>query len=107
MSIQKEIEKKIPELKKYLLKSIKLKKEIAGAYKITNQPIDFLELILEMRYGNFHSVYNDIKAEVLVVPFHTHLHKYDPPSGHDIIAMLYRNFKQESELSIVIDLNAV
>lgn len=107
--IIKELNKKTPELKHFLKISIDHKREISGAYRCNfDLESNYLQLVPRIRFGTANSVPHITQEKsTFYVLFHTHLSEYSPPSGNDIIALLYKILRHKSEYALVIDLNAI
>jgi len=105
-NISQQIAQKSQELSYFLMISKQKNQELAGAYQISSknneEGID-LTLQQDIEYGDERSVKNINLVSGNYIPFHTHLIEYSPPSGDDIISLLYHILHERAECAIVVD----
>lgn len=103
--IAQELKNRTIELKNFLKISVDHQKELAGAYKYVQHVSNpnSLEVCSNLKFGDHNSVINVETDDKSIIPFHTHLLSNNPPSGNDVIALIYQILNQKSEYAIVID----
>jgi hypothetical protein len=106
-TIQVELLTKLPELKNMLLESIKLGRELSGAYYYTPDIIvNKLDLESETNLGTYNSVDSlnyKTNSNIMHLYFHTHIRINNPPSGNDVIDLLFKILNIKSEFGMVVE----